>query len=422
MTCHPGSIRAPYPPTELRFRSSLMQELLRQRAFMQFWGARLAGTAASQILMLAIGWHMYDLTSSAWDLGLVGLFQFAPGLATMLPAGHAADRFHRARIVAICLAVQGAIALALVGATHGHWVTRELLLVTSLMLGAVRPFQAAAQQSLVPTLVPTHLLSRATAFSSGGAQAAIIGGPALGGFLFLAGVQAVYGTCTALFLLASAMCLAVRYEHNPPAREPVTVQSVLAGVRFIWTNRLLLGAVSLDLFAVLLGGATALLPLFAREILHVGPQGLGLLRSAPAVGALVVAGILSRRPLQHRVGRKLLAAVAAYGVCMVVFGLSTNFFLSLAVLAVSGGMDMVSVVVRQTLVQLATPDAMRGRVAAVNTLFIGASNQLGEFESGAVAALVGPVASVVLGGIGTVAVAALWVRLFKPLAQRDRLA
>jgi sugar phosphate permease len=202
----------------------------------------------------------------------------------------------------------------------------------------------------------------------------------------------------------------------------VTVQSVLAGVRFIWSSPLLLGAVSLDLFAVLLGGATALLPLFAREVLHVGPQGLGLLRAAPAVGALAVGLVLSRRPFEHHVGKKLLAAVASYGICMVVFGLSTSFLLSLAVLALSGGLDMVSVVVRQTLVQLATPDAMRGRVAAVNTLFIGASNQLGEFESGAVAALVGPVASVVLGGIGTVAVAALWLRLFRQLAQRDRLA
>jgi hypothetical protein len=192
-------------------------------------------------------------------------------------------------------------------------------------------------------------------------------------------------------------------------------------VRFIWTSRLLLGAVSLDLFAVLLGGATALLPLFAKDILHVGPAGLGLLRAAPAVGALVVAAVLSRWPLERRVGQKLLAAVAGYGACMVVFGLSTSFILSVAVLALSGGLDMVSVVVRQTLVQLETPAAMRGRVAAVNTLFIGASNQLGEFESGAVAALVGPVASVVLGGIGTVLVAAWWLRLFAPLAERDRL-
>jgi predicted MFS family arabinose efflux permease len=398
-----------------------MPELLQQRAFVQFWCARLASGSGSQILMLAIGWHMYDLTASAWDLGLVGLFQFAPALAAMLPAGHTADRFHRGRIVAACVAVQGAVALSLVVATQGHWISRELLFATSVLLGAVRPFQMAAQQSLVPTLVPTHLLSRALAFTSAGAQAATIGGPALGGFIFLAGVQAVYGTCAALFAIASVMCLAVRYDHVPPPREPVTLTTLLAGVRFIATSRLLLGAVTLDLFAVLLGGATALLPLFAREILHVGPQGLGLLRAAPAVGALLVAVMLSRRPLDRKVGRTLLASVAAYGVCMVIFGLSTSFYLSLAVLAVAGGLDMVSVVVRQTLVQLETPDNMRGRVAAVNTLFIGASNQLGEFESGAVAALVGPVASVVLGGIGTVGIAALWLRLFRPLAQRDRL-
>jgi MFS family permease len=381
----------------------LMRELFQHRAFLQFWSARLAGTAANQILMLALGWHMYDLTASAWDLGLVGLFQFAPALATTLAAGHAADRFHRARLVALCLAVQGGIAVVLVGATGGGWITRELLLGTSLALGAVRPFQMAAQQALVPSLVPPRLLARATAFSSSGMQAAVIGGPALGGLVFMAGVQAVYGSCAALFLVAGLMALAVRYEHTPPPREPVTMQSVLAGVRFIWKSPLLLGAISLDMFAVLLGGATALLP------------------AAPAVGALVVGVALSRWPMERRVGARLLASVAGFGACMVVFGLSTSFLLSLIVLAVSGGLDMVSVVVRQTLVQLETPDSMRGRVSAVNTLFIGASNQLGEFESGAVAALVGPVASVVLGGIGTVAVAALWLRKFKPLAERDRL-
>jgi MFS family permease len=398
-----------------------MRELFRHRAFLQFWSARLAGTAANQILMLALGWHMYDLTASAWDLGLVGLFQFAPALATTLAAGHAADRFHRARLVALCLAVQGGIAVVLVGATGGGWITRELLLGTSLALGAVRPFQMAAQQALVPSLVPPHLLARATAFSSSGMQAAVIGGPALGGLVFMAGVQAVYASCAALFLVAGLMALAVRYEHTPPPREPVTVQSVLAGVRFIWNSPLLLGAVSLDMFAVLLGGATALLPLFAKEILHVGPAGLGLLRAAPAVGALVVGVALSRWPLERRVGAKLLASVAGFGACMVVFGLSTSFLLSLIVLAVSGGLDMISIVVRQTLVQLETPDSMRGRVSAVNTLFIGASNQLGEFESGALAAIAGPVASVVLGGLGTVAIAALWLRKFKPLAERDRL-
>jgi MFS family permease len=398
-----------------------MQELLRQRAFVQFWAARLAGTAASQMLMLAIGWHMYDLTGSAWDLGLVGLAQFGPAVAMTLAAGHAADRLHRARLVAACMAVQAVAALVMTAGTHGQWLTRETLLAVSLLLGAVRPFQMSAQQALVPTLVPPHLLARAMAFGSAGVQVSVIGGPALGGLIFTAGVQAVYATCAVLFVASGLMCLAVRYLHVQPAREPVSMATVLAGARFIWNHPVLLGAVSLDLFAVLLGGATALLPIFAKEILHVGPSGLGILRSAPAAGALCVAVVLARWPLRRNVGRKLLLSVAAFGVCMVVFGLSTSFYLSLAALACSGGADMISVVVRQTLVQLETPDAMRGRVAAVNTLFIGASNQLGEFESGVTAAALGPVGSVVLGGIGTVAIAALWRRRFAELTRRDRL-
>ena len=398
-----------------------MNELLRHGSFVRFWSARVAGNTGSQMLMLALGWHMYDLTGSAWDLGLVGLSQFVPAVLTTLAAGHVADRYHRGRLVALCLAVQAGVALLMAVAVLQGAASRELLLGISVLLGGLRPFQMSAQQALVPTLVPPALLSRAMAFSSSGLQASVIGGPALGGVVFMAGVGAVYSTCAALFCLACVMCLLVRYEHVPPPREPVTAHTLLAGLRFIWTQPLLLGAVSLDLFAVLLGGATALLPVFAKEILHVGPQGLGLLRSAPAVGALLVGVALARRPLARRVGPKLLVAVAVYGAAMVVFGLSSSFWLSLGVLAVAGGADMVSVVIRQTLVQLETPDAMRGRVAAVNTLFIGASNQLGEFESGVTAAAFGPVASVVLGGLGTIGVALAWRQLFRPLATRDTL-
>jgi MFS family permease len=399
-----------------------MRELLGHGSFVRFWFARVAGNTASQMLMLAIGWHMYDLTASAWDLGLVGLFQFAPAVATTLIAGHVADRHHRARLVAICLAVQACAAIFLAVASTTHSASREMLLALSALLGALRPFQMSAQQALVPTLVPASLLSRAMAFSSSGMQASIIGGPAIGGFLFAAGVNAVYFTCAALFCAASAMCLLVRYEHAPNPREPVSIHTLLAGARFIGSSRLLLGAVSLDLFAVLLGGATALLPIFAKEILHVGPQGLGLLRSAPGMGALLVGITLARFPIMRGVGTKLLVSVAVYGAAMIAFGLSTSFYLSLAVLAVSGGADMLSVVIRQTLVQLETPNHMRGRVAAVNTLFIGASNQLGEFESGVTAAVLGPVGSVVMGGVGTILVSLAWGRLFKPLAARETLA
>jgi MFS family permease len=393
---------------------------------MRMWFARLAGTTGNQMLMVAVGWQMYELTGSAWDLGLVGLFQFVPALLLTLVAGHVADRVHRGRIVAVCLLAQGLVALVLVAGSQGlgaaaPWVSRDWLLGLSVVLGAARSFQMPAQQALTPMLVPPAMLPRAMAFSSSGMQASVIGGPALGGVIFVAGASAVYCTCALLFLIGCYLVLGVKYTHVAPLREPVTMAVMLAGAVFVWQRKTLLGAVSLDLFAVLLGGATALLPLFAKDILFVGPWGLGLLRAAPAAGALVMSALLTRWPLARRVGYRMLSAVAVYGACMVVFGLSTSFVLSLVVLALSGAADMVSVVVRQTLVQLETPNEMRGRVSAINSVFIGASNQLGEFESGATAAVLGPVGSVVLGGVGTLLVAAAWLRYFPDLAQRDRI-
>jgi MFS family permease len=403
-----------------------LRDLFRIGDYMRMWFARLSSTAAQQMLMVAVGWQMYELTNSAWDLGLVGLYQFAPALLFTLVAGHAADRLHRGRIIALCLLAQAVVALVLVAATSGwgqdgQWLSRELLLGISLLLGLARAFQMPAQQALAPLLVPAAMLPRATAFNSAGTEVAVIGGPALGGLVFIAGAVAVYGLCLALLLLASLLALTLRYRHVPPAHEPVTLDSVLAGLTFVWRSKLLLGAVSLDLFAVLLGGATALLPIFAKDILQVGPWGLGLLRAAPAVGALLMSLALTRWSMDSRVGHKLMAAVAVYGLCMLVFGLSTHFLLSLLVLAISGAADMVSVVIRMTLIQLETPDHMRGRVSAVNSIFIGASNQLGEFESGATAEWFGPVGSVVIGGVGTLLVAATWMRLFPSLAQRDRM-
>ncbi len=395
--------------------------LLAHRAFFRLWCARLVSTAASQMLMVAVGWQMYDLTGSAWDLGLVGLLQFAPALALVLLAGHVIDRHHRARIVALCLAMQVVAALVLWAGSHGGWASREWLLGVSLLLGAVRAFQMPAQQALTPLLVPAALLPRALAFSSAGMQAAIIAGPALGGVIYVAGAAATYGSCALLFAVASVLVALIRYDHAPPPASPVTLATLLAGVHFVTRHRVVLGAVSLDLFAVLLGGATALLPIFAKDILHVGPWGLGVLRSAPAVGALLMSVALSRWPVRRRTGRTLLAAVAVYGAATVVFGLTSHFVVAIAALALSGAADMISVVIRSTLIQLETPDDMRGRVSAVNSVFIGASNQLGEFESGATAAWLGPVGSVVLGGLGTVLVAALWWRLFPGLAQRDAL-
>jgi MFS family permease len=400
---------------------SLQPALWAQRAFMRLWFARLTGTAAAQMLIVAVGWQMYDLTGSAWDLGLVGLLQFLPALALVLVAGHVIDRYHRARIVAACLGTQMVVALALWAGAAGGWATRELLLGISVVLGAVRAFQMPAQQALTPQLVPAALLPRALAFSSAGLQGAVIAGPALGGLIYIAGAQATYASSAGLFLLSSALCLAIRYHHAAPAREPVTMHSLLAGVRYVRSNRVVLGAISLDLFAVLLSGAVALLPIYAKDILQVGPQGLGLLRAAPAVGAFAMSLALTRFPIRRRTGPVLLGAVALYGASTLVFGLSSHFMLSLLMLAVGGAADMVSVVIRQTLVQLETPDAMRGRVSAVNSVFIGGSNQLGDFRAGATAAWLGPVAAVVLGGAGTLLVAGLWWRYAPALARRDAL-
>jgi len=402
---------------------------------MRLWYARLFGATASQMFLVAVGWQMYEITGSAWDLGLVGLYQFLPALLLTLVAGHVADKLHRGRIVATCLVAQAAVALLLVAASQGWgghtfasplatssaWVSRDLLLAISIVLGAARAFQMPAQQALTPLLVPAEMLPQAMAFSSMGTQVAVIGGPALGGLIFIAGASAVYLTCAVLFALGCFFMLRLGYRHNAVPPRDMTLQTVFAGVTFICQRKALLGAVSLDLFAVLLGGATALLPIFAKDILHVGPLGLGVLRGAPAVGALLTSVVLARWPLQRRVGRKLLLAVGIYGLAMVVFGWSSSFVMSLLALAVSGGADMVSVVVRQTLVQLETPDAMRGRVSAVNSVFIGASNQLGEFESGITADWLGPIGSVVVGGVGTLLVAIAWWRLFPTLAYRDRM-
>ena len=388
---------------------------------MRLWVARLAGTAGNQMLMLALGWQMYDLTGSAWDLGLVGLLQFAPSVPLVLPAGHAIDRFNRARLLALCLALQLLIGALLWLGSASALLTREWLLGVSVALGVMRAFQMPTQQALTPCLVPPQLLPRALAFSSGGMQVAIIAGPALGGMLYVGGASLTYAACTLLFLASTLLvALGVRYER-PPTTRAVGRDELLAGLRFVFTHKVVLGAISLDLFAVLLGGATALLPIFAKDILHVGPAGLGLLRGSPAVGALLMSVALTRWPIRRRTGPVLLAAVAFYGLTMIVFGLSTSFWLSMAVLGFSGAADMISVVIRQTLVQLETPDDMRGRVSAVNSVFIGASNQLGEFESGAAAALLGPVGSVLLGGIGTCVVAALWWRGFPLLSRRDAL-
>lgn len=397
-----------------------LRDLLQQSRFMYFWGARLFGMIANQMLMVGVGWQMYEITGSAWDLGLVGLFQFVPALLLTLPAGHVADRLRRDRISSACLLLQTILALILLLETLRGTASRELILALSVGLGVARAFQMPAQQALIPLLVPPALLSQAVTLGSSGMQIAIVTGPALGGLIYAQGASNVYLTCTLLLVIASLLMLAVRCTQQPPAAQ-ASLETVLAGARFVWQNKILLGAISLDLFAVLLGGATALLPIFARDILHTGPEGLGLLRAAPAVGALLISFVLLRWPLRNNVGQWLLVSVGIFGIATIIFGLSRSFMLSLLALAITGAADNISVVIRQTLMQAETPDAIRGRVSAVNSIFIGASNQLGEFESGATAALFGAVGSVVMGGVGTVLVALLWFRGFPALAKRNRL-
>jgi len=395
--------------------------LFEYRPFLYFFLSRIATTTASQMMMVVVAWQMYDLTQSAYDLGLVGLAQFLPALALTLVVGQVADRYDRRRILAWCLAGQLLVTAVLIAGTLGGWLSREAILAASVALGVAKAFQMPTQQALGPLLVPAFVLPRALATNSAGTQLAIILGPAIGGFLYVAGAAVVYAVCGLLFLAAVVCALAIRLVQAPPARQTVSLETLFAGIAFIRQRRDILGAISLDLFAVLLGGATALLPIFARDILHVGPWGLGMLRSAPAVGALLMSLYLARFPIRHRVGKIMFGSVALYGVATLVFALSTSFALSLAALALTGAFDMVSVVIRQSLVQLDTPDEMRGRVSAVNSIFIGASNQLGEFESGVTAGWFGAVPSVLIGGIGTLFIVAAWMKLFPGLARRETL-
>ncbi len=374
------------------------------------------------MLMVALAWQMYDLTASAWDLGLVGLYQFCPALVLSLLAGHVADRFPRKNIVMITWFLQAVVVLGVVLAMGQDALTRDFLLLVSLILGTVRAFQNPAQQAILPTLVETRHLPRAMALNSMGYQASVMAGPAIGGLLFAIHGTSVYVACLILYAMSAFWLLRLRTSQLPMQEgDTVTMESVLAGVVYVWRSKVILGSITLDLFAVLLGGATALLPIYAKDILHVGPFGLGLLRAAPAVGALMVSLYLTRWPLRHKVGRYLFGSIAVFGFATFVFALSESFVLSLIALLISGAADMVSVVIRHTIVQLETPENMRGRVSAVNTVFVGASNQLGEFESGATAAWFGPVPAVVLGGLGTVFVAVLWSFMFKTLYQRDQL-
>ena len=395
-------------------------QLRQQRPFVLFWLARVASSMAYQMMALLIGWKIYEITNSAFDLGLVGLIQFVPAVILTLAVGHAADRYDRRLIIRAAQAVNGLAALMIAIALLTHSLDRYLLFGAVFLIGCGRAFEAPTGSALVPGLVPGPLIARAVAAWTSANQVAVICGPALGGLLYAVSPLIVAAVSFALFSTAITFVSLIRIKGAAPPREPPTFRSVLAGIHFIRTRQRLLGVVTLDLFVVLLGGATALLPVYARDILEVGPIGLGLLRSAPAVGALTTAILLSRYPIERHIGVKMFAVVAIFGICTIVFGLSQWFPLSLVALAALGASDAVSVVIRFSLVQIETPDAMRGRVSAINYLFVGSSNTLGEFESGTVAAWLGAVASVVIGGIGSLVVAGLWMLLFPDLRRIDR--
>lgn len=391
------------------------------RDFTLYVISRFLSGAAIQMQNVAVGWLVYDLTRDPLALGLVGLATFLPAIGFALVTGHVADRFDRRSVLMVCYAIAtlsaaGLLACVMSGAS-AVWPIYVLLVV----FGTARAFANPAGQALVPNLVPIEHFQNAVAWNSSAWQTATIIGPALGGILYALGGTVVFAAATLSFGLTFALIAAIRHRGVRQQREPVSWASLLAGLLFIRSRPVILGAISLDLFAVLLGGATALLPVYARDILHVGPWGLGLLRSMPAVGAVLVALLLAYRPLSRHIGRRMFQAVAVFGLATIGFGLSTNLLLSLVCLFVMGAADMISVFVRQTLVQLETPDAMRGRVAAVNAVFIGASNELGEFESGVLAALIGTVPTVVVGGVGTILVTLLWARWFPALRDRDRL-
>ena len=407
------------PPSSTAFPPS--PSLLRHPPFICYVSGRAFSRFSSQIAAVAVGWQVYALTGSAFALGMIGLVQFLPSALLVFVAGHAADRHDRKRMLQICQTIKGLAAGYLAWGSMSGWLTVPEIYGAILIFGAASAFESPAGSALMNAVAPEGHLQRASALTSGVGQVAAISGPALGGLAYAISPGAAY-VLMAVFCILAVVCNEfMRVARRVTAKEPPTLTDLFAGARFIRQNPAILGTISLDLFAVLLGGATALLPIYARDILHTGPWGLGALRSAPAVGALLMTLTLAQRPIQRRVGMRMFQAVIVFGVATVIFALSHSFWLSFGVLAIMGAADAISVVIRVSLVQLSTPDHMRGRVGSVNFLFINASNQLGEFESGLTAAWFGAVPAALLGGLGTIAIAFLWMKWFPALRAVERL-
>jgi MFS family permease len=393
----------------------------RHRDFALFWVALATSSFAVSMSTVAIGWQVYSVRENPLDLGLVGLAEFLPLPLLALPAGNLADRVPRRLLYVFMIAVDVAVAFGLLGVTLAGAGSVWPFFGLAFLMGIGSSIGAPAGRALTPSLVPREILVSALAQRSVAFQFSLAAGPAVGGLLFALRPELVYAIAIALSLLAFVCVLALHGGREPAVVAIEGVREVLAGIRLIRRTKVLLGAISLDLFAVLFGGAVALLPVFAKDVLHVGPAGLGLLRAAPAVGSLVASLVIARRPVRQRAGPTLFVVVSLFGVSMVAFGLSRAMWVSLIALAVGGAVDLVSVVLRSTILPLVTPDAVRGRVNAVEMVFISASNELGAFESGVAAALVGAVPAVVIGGLATIAVAGIWWRLFPSLARVDRL-
>jgi MFS family permease len=388
--------------------------LIRHRPFVLFWTARVSANFAFQMVGVAMGWQMYALTGSALDLGLVGLVQFLPATVLLLIAGQLADRYDRRRIAQVSQLVEGCAAAALAYGAFTGTTSKELILTAAFFLGAGRAGEAPTMQTILPGVVPISLFPRAVAASSVAQQVATITGPAVGGLIYAFNPTAVYTICCVMFAAAATQLAFLHYERAV-TRTPVTLAGFFAGISYIRRNRIVLGIVTLDLFAVLLGGAWALLPIFAKDVFDAGPTGLGILRAAPAVGALLITVTLTSWSFTRGIGRIEFIAVAVFGVATLVFATTGSFWLAWCALAVMGGADAISVVIRTTLLQLETPDDMRGRVSAVNSLFITMSNQIGDFRAGVVANFIGAVPAVLLGGIGTLMVVLLCIRAFPEL-------
>jgi MFS family permease len=404
------------------------RDLLRERDYVLFWSSRWLGTLGSQIQGVTMGWQIYAVSrhtlsvgASALNVSLIGLVTFVPLLLLALPAGEAADRHDRRGVLMICYAGEMVAVSILVWAAFAGAASVALLLAVAVLFGTSRAFFSPANSALGPMLVPRHLLPRAIAFNSLAWQSGSIVGPAVAGLLIAISPGAAYAAVLATYLAATVCLWLVRKSTRPVTQPGSRLELVKEGLVFVWDNRIIFGAISLDLAAVILGGATALLPAFARDVLHVGAEGFGLLRAAPAIGATVIGIVIARRPLVRHAGLVMFAGVGVFGAATVVFGVSRWLWLSAAALAVLGAADMLSVFVRGTLIQLKTPDAMRGRVGAVSNLFVGASNELGEFESGIAARLLGVVGAAVFGGVGALAATGLWAWMFPALRKADRL-